>query len=182
MKTIDYARTRDVKAPKRGDGTPQSRSAGYDFFIPEFSPELMADINEKNDYNIDFISGGFAIRPRQRVLIPAGIKMNITKFAEDLYYTDELGIASIGFNKSGVSTKLGLDVLACVIDEDYQGEIHISIYNTSDEHVEINFGDKIIQFLFIPVLLPTLKEKSPEELFYKDTVRGEGGFGSTGTK
>lgn len=176
---IDYARTRPVKSPKRGDGTIESRSAGYDFFIPEVTPQLLIDIKEKNE-KIELSADGIEIGPHERILIPAGIKMNMVKLANEMYLDYGYGIASIAFNKSGVSVKLGLNVMACVIDEDYQGEIHISIQNTTNDPVVIKFGDKIIQFLFIPVLLPALVEKPQEELFNIETVRGAGGFGSTG--
>ena len=87
-------------------------------------------------------------------------------------------------NKSGVATKKGLIVGACVVDEDYQGEIHLHVINTSNERVSVEPGEKLVQMLLIPVFYDILEEvNSEEELFGgEQTVRGQGGFGSTGNK
>ena len=87
-------------------------------------------------------------------------------------------------NNSGIATKKGLIVGACVVDEDYQGEIHLHVINASNERVSIEPGEKLVQMLLIPVFYDILEEvNSEEELFGgEQTDRGQGGFGSTGTK
>ena len=95
------------------------RSAGIDFYLP-------------NHCDNDF----WMILPNDRILIPSGIKMEVPE-----------GHVLVAFNKSGVSTKKGLDVLACVVDEDYQGEIHLSLYNTTNWPVVLKPGEKIVQFI-----------------------------------
>ena len=75
------------------------QSAGIDLFIP-------------NDFTPQFI------KPGDSILIPSGLKINVPK--------DHVFIM---MNKSGVAVKKHLDVGACVIDEDYQGEIHIHLIN-----------------------------------------------------
>ena len=130
-----------------------SLSAGIDFFVP-------------SDYNDGHPRG---ILPNQSVLIPSGIKVNVPS-----------GYALIAFNKSGIATKKNLQVGACVVDEDYQGEIHIHLTNVGSEIVSIQKDDKIVQFILIPVLYAGVTEVQESELFTETTERGSGGFGSTG--
>lgn len=87
------------------------------------------------------------------------------------------GMAGLIWPRSGLSVKKGLDVLAGVIDAGYRGEIMVCLYNTSDEDVEINRGDRIAQIIFQEVPLVSLIES--EEL--ETSQRGSDGFGSTGT-
>ena len=131
------------------------KSAGIDFFIPE-------DFNDGKE---------LIIQPQQSVLIPSGIKVNVPT-----------GYALIAFNKSGIATKKGLFTGACVVDEDYQGEMHLHLTNTSDKETPITAGDKIIQFILLPVLYSTPIELQIEDLYAEASERGEGGFGSTGVK
>lgn len=126
-------------------------SAGIDFFVPE-------DFREQR------------LHPGDDILIPSGIKANVPD-----------GYALIAHNKSGIATKKRLQVGACVVDSDYQGEIHIHVFNSrSNGLVEIAPGMKLVQFLLIPVASAELIEcKELEEVFPVETDRGPGGFGST---
>jgi len=130
-------------------GTPGS--AGIDFFVPpDIGPSLL-------------------IPPSGSVLIPSGIRANVPD-----------NMALIAFNKSGVATKKRLVVGAQVVDSDYQGEIHIHVYNTGDKHVHINPGDKLVQFILLPYIHATLEFcDTLDEVFPSNSIRGEGGFGST---
>ena len=85
-------------------------------------------------------------------------------------------------NKSGVCTKKGLTVGACLIDEDYQGEIHIHLINSSTNSTVIAAGEKIVQFVLKQNPDFFLSETSVNLLYEEETSRGEGGFGSTGSK
>jgi dUTP pyrophosphatase len=134
-------------------GTPQS--AGVDFFVP----------NDWNNCELKLLA------PGEQVLIPSGIKVNVPT-----------GHALIAFNKSGVASKTGLVVGACVVDEDYQGEIHLNMINTSNGHRAVEPGAKIVQFILVPVnYAETVEVETIGELYETTTERGEGGFGSTGT-
>jgi len=161
---MKYTKIKDVKSPSRGT----SQSAGIDFFIPD-------TWNDGEPYSIP---------PGGRVLIPSGIKVNVPS-----------GYALIAFNKSGIASKTGLMVGACVVDEDYQGEVHINMINTNHPsevwdmdghyatnsgHVTINPGDKLVQFILLPINYSNPEETTLEELYTNTTERGEGGFGSTG--
>jgi dUTP pyrophosphatase len=127
------------------------KSAGIDFFIPD---EFQKQI----------------IKPGESVLIPSGIRVNVPT-----------GYMLTAFNKSGIATKKSLLVGACVVDEDYQGEIHIHLINAGSQETEIEGGQKIIQLILVPVFYDGIEEVNIEDLYTSVSERGEGGFGSTGT-
>jgi dUTP pyrophosphatase len=78
--------------------------------------------------------------------------------------------------RSGLATKNGIDVLAGVIDADYRGEIQCLLLNTGNEIVELAAQAKVCQLIIERIITPTPVWR--EDL--TDTVRGSGGFGSTG--
>jgi dUTP pyrophosphatase len=127
------------------------QSAGIDFFVPY-------------DFEETTVSSGGA------VFIPSGIKVNVPA-----------GHALIAFNKSGVALRKTLSVGACVVDEDYQGEIHLHLYNFGNEPTTIKPGEKLVQMVLVPVSYDNVEVVSSESLFSTTTERGSGGFGSTGT-
>ena len=129
-------------------------SAGIDFYVPD-----------------DYPSSLCTIQPGDRYFIPSGIKANVPE-----------GFALIAMNKSGVSMKKGLMVGACVVDSDYQGEIHLHLINASNNAVTIEPGDKLTQFLLVPVNHCAVELVDVDDLFDEETTRGSGGFGSTGVK
>lgn len=162
---IKFMKVMDVKSPNRGT----SVAAGLDFFIPENTEAFVEAFKAKNpDIQID--NNGIVLGPHERMNVPSGIKAEVPQ-----------GYALIAYNKSGVSLKYGLDVGATVVDEDYKGVIHLSLVNTSNDLVHIDFGQKIIQFVLLPVLYAQPVEVfSEDELFTRESERGEGGFGSSG--
>lgn len=166
--TIKFKRIRDVKKPERG--TPLS--AGLDFFIPKNlgSLGLPKDnlVNNKRNAQGEFILE-IRIRPFGDVLIPSGIKTQLPN-----------NTVLIAFDKSGVCTKLGLIVGAKVVDEDYQGEVHIHLRNLTDKEVILQSGQKIVQFLLLPSFYVDLIED--DNIHQQITERGEGGFGHTDNK
>jgi len=127
--------------------------AGIDFFIP-------------NDYE-----GKTELFPGESCFIPSGVKVNCPE-----------GFALVAFNKSGVAVKKGLHVGACVVDHGYQGEIHINLTNVSAEDQSIAAGDKIVQFVLLPLGDPSVELVEENNLYESVSDRGEGGFGSSGTK
>jgi len=128
------------------------KSAGIDFFVPD-----------------DFAT--VIVNPQHDVLIPSGIKVSIPE-----------GYALIANNKSGVATKKRLLHGAAVVDEDYQGEIHLHLINAGNTPVTVAAGDKIVQFLLEKQEYASVIEVSSEAELFGGTVteRGAGGFGSTG--
>ena len=111
------------------------------------------------------------LAPGDSCLIPSGIKVKVPT-----------GHALIAFNKSGVAVNKNLYAGACVVDEDYQGEIHINLTNVGRKEVGIKPGEKIIQFILLPVFYDTIELVDLENLYVEATSRGEGGFGSTGVE
>ena len=80
--------------------------------------------------------------------------------------------------RSGLAAKNNISVLNTpgTIDSDYRGEIKVIIYNHGSTDFIINNGDRIAQMILSPVIKMELKEVN----VLPETVRGEGGFGSTG--
>ena len=129
------------------------RNAGFDFFIP-------------NDFS------EYELFPMQNLSIPSGIKVRLPK--------DHVLIA---FNKSGIAVKYGLHVGACVVDENYTGEIHLDIHNLSRNPLKLKPGMKLMQFVLIKQEYHNIIEiKTEDELYTNFNIkeRGKAGFGSTG--
>ena len=80
--------------------------------------------------------------------------------------------------RSGLASKQGLRPANClgVIDSDYRGECFVALHNDSNEERTVRHGDRIAQL----VLLPFLPMEFEQVDTLPETVRGEGGFGSTG--
>ena len=126
------------------------------------------------DAGIDFfVPENFgAVTLEQDILIDAGVRVVVPK-----------GYALIFKEKSGVATKRKLTVGACVVDSDYRGNVHLHLFNNGTTAQSIEAGDKITQGLVVPVSLCPTEEVSGEVYEeYCNTERGDGGFGSTGTK
>lgn len=119
--------------------------------------DLMACINEP-----------LVIKPGQRQLISSGIAVHI----------NHAGYAGILMPRSGLGHKKGVVLGNGVglIDSDYQGEVMISCWNSSQESYCIEPGERIAQLVFMPVAQPQFTVVD----FFEDSARGEKGFGSTG--
>jgi len=90
------------------------------------------------------------------------------------------GYAGLIFARSGLASKRGLAPAnkVGVIDSDYRGECMVALHNHTDSPVTIEGGERVAQLCIVPFLKAEFSEV--DEL--SDTVRGEGGFGSTGRK
>lgn len=88
------------------------------------------------------------------------------------------GYAGLIYARSGLATKKGLAPAnkVGVVDADYRGEIMVALHNHSDEPQTVETGERIAQMVITPFLAANYV--LTEEL--SETVRGEGGFGSTG--
>ena len=116
-----------------------------------------------------FIDKKVVIKPNSSELIPTGLQIAIP---EEL----EIQIRP----RSGLAAKERIGVLNSpgTIDSDYRGELKIILFNHGEKDFVINNGDRIAQM----VLVPILKMEFEEVDSLPDTVRGQGGFGSTGKK
>lgn len=108
-----------------------------------------------------------------------------TQFAEEFKFRTGLsfeipeGYVMLVYSRSGHGFKNNVRLANCVgvIDSDYRGELLVKLTNDSfDEWFEVKNGDRIAQAMIIPVQQVSFEEVS--EL--SDTIRGEGGFGSSG--
>jgi dUTP pyrophosphatase len=115
------------------------------------------------------INEGITIEPGKKTVIPTGIAVELP-----------LGSAGFIFTRSGLGIKKGIHVTngVGVIDSDYRGEIQVGLHNLSEEAYTVQPGERIAQLILMPVWTPEIEEVN--EL--TSTFRGEGGFGSTGTK
>tara|TARA_B100000524_G_C23625015_1_gene361158 strand:+ start:135 stop:572 length:438 start_codon:yes stop_codon:yes gene_type:complete len=114
-----------------------------------------------------FIEKSIKLNPKESVLVPTGISIAI---AEDL----EIQIRP----RSGLAAKSNISVLNTpgTIDSDYRGEIKVILFNHGNNEFIINNKDRIAQMVLAPIIKAEFEEV--DEL--PDTIRGEGGFGSTG--
>ncbi len=108
------------------------------------------------------------LEPGQRALVGTGVRIALPD-----------GFAAFIVPRSGLATKHGITIVNSpgTVDAGYRGEIKVTLLNTDTEHAfDIAVGDRIAQMIVMPV---TRAQFLPvEEL--PDSVRGEGGFGSTG--
>ena len=114
-----------------------------------------------------FVKEKIVIKPQTSALIPTGLSV---AFSEDY----EIQIRP----RSGLAAKNNISVLNTpgTIDSDYRGELKIIIFNHSNHDFIVNNDDRVAQMVLTPVAKMELKEAN--EL--PKTLRGEGGFGSTG--
>ena len=83
-------------------------------------------------------------------------------------------------NRSGYAMAKGLVFGAHIVDPDYQNEYFIGLINTSPDTVYLESGMKIVQLVRSPVFTDMPTEVPADELYTETTIRGQGGFGSTG--
>ena len=128
--------------------------AGFDFFAPLDMEKVV-------------------LKPGDDYVVQTGVRVSVPK-----------GWALLGVNKSGVATKKKLTLGAKLIDSGYTGELGIHLVNIGNKDTEINPGDKIAQFVMIPIGIARLEEMDEDEYWRRnsDTERGCNGFGSTGEK
>ena len=114
-----------------------------------------------------FLESPINLKPQESELIPTGISIAIPK-------DTEIQIRP----RSGLAAKSNISVLNTpgTIDSDYRGEIKIILFNHGKEDFVINNNDRIAQM----ILMPIIKAEFEEVENLPKTLRGSGGFGSTG--
>ena len=113
------------------------------------------------------LNKSISILPGKVEIIPTGFSLSIPKGFEVQIRP-----------RSGLAIKEGISVLNTpgTVDSDYRGEIKVILYNHGDTDFLINNKDRIAQMILTPVIKMDLEETDT----LPETVRGEGGFGSTG--
>lgn len=107
------------------------------------------------------------VQPHQTVMIPTGLAVELP-----------IGYAGLVYARSGLASKSGLAPAnkVGVVDCDYRGELKVALHNHGQEAQTVAHGDRVAQFVITPYITADFEEVN--EL--SATVRGEGGFGSTG--
>ncbi|MCS6821675.1 MAG: dUTP diphosphatase [Microscillaceae bacterium] len=128
--------------------------------LPNYATEGAAGLDLRA-----FLERDFVLLPQQRALIPTGIHIELPQGYE----------AQIR-PRSGLAAKRGVFAIFGTIDSDYRGAIHVLLYNASDVPFTIKNGERIAQM----VITTYQKVQLVEVENLSETLRGEGGFGSTG--
>lgn len=115
------------------------------------------------------IDNEVTLRPHETAVIPTGIALELP-----------VGYAGLIYARSGLATKKGLAPAnkVGVVDCDYRGEVKVALHNHSEAAQTVGVGERIAQLVITPYITAVFNEV--EEL--SSTVRGSGGFGSTGSK
>ena len=110
-----------------------------------------------------------SIKPHTTVVVPTGIAIELPQ-----------GFAGLIYARSGLATKKGLAPAnkVGVVDCDYRGEVKVALHNHSEDVQTVAAGERIAQLVITPYITAQFVECET----LSETVRGEGGFGSTGTK
>ena len=116
-----------------------------------------------------FLDNQILIKPSEKKIIPTGVKLQIPKGYEVQIRP-----------RSGLAANNDITVLNTpgTIDSDYRGEIKVILFNHGKNIFKVENGLRIAQM----VLCPVIEAKLSEVEIIDETERGEGGFGSTGTK
>ena len=114
-----------------------------------------------------FIKKTLIVKPKTSSLVPTGLSVAFEK-------NYEIQIRP----RSGLAIKNNISVLNApgTIDSDYRGEIKVIIFNHGDNEFIINNEDRIAQMILTPIVKMNLEETNN----LPETIRGDGGFGSTG--
>lgn len=128
---------------------------------------ILPEYAHAGDAGMDFYSiEDVVIPPQKRALVHTGIQIASIPKGHWLQL----------FGKSGLASKAGIIILGGVIDENYRGEVMVVMYNSDDKPYTVKAGQKIVQGVIVPVAYCSVMEVKEVE----NSVRGEGGFGSTG--
>jgi len=144
--------------------------------IPTLRVQALRDNAALPAYGSDYAAGAdlcacleeaWAFQPGETRLVPAGLAVEIPA-----------GYAGLIYARSGLASKRGLAPAnkVGVVDADYRGEVMVALHNHSNIVQEIQPGERIAQFVVTPFLQVNYEWAEALE----DTVRGAGGFGSTG--
>nr|DAP52425.1 MAG TPA: deoxyuridine 5'-triphosphate nucleotidohydrolase [Caudoviricetes sp.] len=192
--SFKFVRVRDVHVPTRAN----QGDAGMDFYVPnDLTVDDLIKCNTNTYIGICIIYANnikvpssnevyclinkvtndlyrILIGPHATCVIPSGIRGILEPEASMLQAND----------KSGVSSKKKLKVTASIIDSPYTGEIHHVVFNTSNEPVIIDLGEKLVQYIHIPIYLTKPEEINMSEFEKLKTEkelksgRGSDGMGS----
>ena len=131
--------------------------------LPTYGTEFSAGADLYN------LNTPVTVNPHETVLVHTGLSLEIPE-----------GYAGLIYARSGLASKRGLAPAnkVGVIDADYRGEVMVALHNHSEIPATVDAHERVAQLVVTPFL--KVEYELSDEL--SDTVRGEGGFGSTGRK
>jgi dUTP pyrophosphatase len=114
------------------------------------------------------IDAPLVLEPGQAELVPTGIAIHL----------GDPGLAAVLLPRSGLGHKHGIVLgnLVGLIDSDYQGQVMVSLWNRGERAFTVNPGERIAQMVVVPVVQVEFEVVES----FEASVRGAGGFGSTG--
>lgn len=138
---------------------------GNDIPLPHYGTEGSAGLDLRA-----CLEDTLVLEPGETKLIPTGMSI----------YIEDNGLAAMILPRSGLGHKHGIVLgnLVGLIDSDYQGELMVSCWNRGNTPFTMEVGERIAQLVIVPVVQAEFNLVSD----FEATDRGEGGFGSTGTK
>ena len=146
--------------------------------MPTIAVKKLDDRAVLPTYGSEYAAGAdlYALLDEELVIMPHETKFVHTGLAMEI----PEGYAGLVYARSGLASKRGLAPAnkVGVVDSDYRGELMVALHNHSTEPQKIQSGERIAQL----VITPFLKAEFFESDSLSETVRGVGGFGSTGTK
>ena len=146
--------------------------------MPEIAVKKLDERAVLPTYGSEFSAGAdlYAVADEAIHFAPGETKFVKTGLAMEI----PVGYAGLIYARSGLACKRGLAPAnkVGVVDSDYRGEVMVALHNHSDQEQVVAPGERIAQLVVAPFLKATFTQA--EEL--NETVRGEGGFGSTGRK
>ena len=144
--------------------------------MPEIAVKKLDDRAVLPTYGSEFSAGAdlYAVADADIVFAPGETKFVKTGLAMEI----PVGYAGLIYARSGLACKRGLAPAnkVGVVDSDYRGEVMVALHNHSQVSQTIEDGERIAQMVIAPYLTADFIEAASLD----DTVRGEGGFGSTG--
>ncbi len=116
------------------------------------------------------LDGPLTLKPGDTVLIKTGLSIHIA----------DPSLAAMILPRSGLGHKHGIVLgnLVGLIDSDYQGELMVSCWNRGQSEFTIDVGERIAQLVLVPVVQADFEVVTE----FDQSERGEGGFGSTGSR
>ena len=129
-----------------------------DAIIPSFSRDGDAGMDIYCDSDV-------VVMPGEITAVPTGVSMELPS-----------GYVSLIWDRSGLALKSGIKTMGGVLDSGFRGEVKVIMTNLSNERFEVKKGARVAQMIIQKYEVPEVE--IVEEL--SDSVRGEGGFGSSG--
>ncbi len=138
---------------------------GTEYPLPQYATEGSAGVDLRA-----MIDAPCELKPGETQLVPSGIAI----------YLADPRYAAVVLPRSGLGHKHGIVLgnLVGLIDSDYQGQLFVSVWNRGQASFTINPGERIAQLVVVPVA--QVQFDVVEE--FAATLRGEGGFGSSGRR